>query len=51
MLWPTGDQAIAIDWLLSLMRWVCGLNTLELTPRQTGTFGLYNLVYWLPRLW
>ena len=25
MLWPTGDQAIAIDWLLSLMHWVCGL--------------------------
>src|SRR5437870_1748949 len=24
MLWPTGDQAIAIDWLLSLMHWVCG---------------------------
>jgi cytochrome c oxidase subunit 2 len=25
MLWPTGDQAMAIDWLLSLMHWVCAI--------------------------
>lgn len=24
MLWPTGDQALALDWLLSFMHWVCG---------------------------